>query len=58
LFLLDHPGIDHFWFEFLYTPAVFMVLLVRSVWSPADRQLVKSKLRKKLKIRAARQRGI
>ena len=47
LFLLDHPGIDYFYHEYLYAPAVFLKLLVKSTGSPADRKLVAAKLRKK-----------
>lgn len=46
LFLLDHPGIDIFWYGFVTTPASFFRLLVRSVWSQADRQLVAGKIRR------------
>ena len=47
LFLLDHPGIDYFYHEYLYAPAVFLKLLVKSTGSPADRKLAVAKLRKK-----------
>lgn len=49
LFLLDHPGIETFWYKFITTPISFTRLLVRSVWSQADRHLVAHKIRKKWK---------
>ena len=49
LFLLDHPGIETFWYKFITTPALFTRLLIRSVWSGADRHLVAHKIRKKWK---------
>ncbi len=45
LFLLNHPRIDLFWHEYLYAPALFLKLLVSSIWSRSDRKLVIAKLR-------------
>lgn len=46
LFLLDHPGIDTLWYGFIYAPASFILLLVRSIGVAADRQLVAGKIRR------------
>ncbi len=48
--LLNHPLIDHFWHEYVYAPAVFLKLLVRSVGVPADRKRVALKIRNYFKL--------
>lgn len=51
LYLLNHPRIDHFCHEYFYAPALFLKLMVSSIWSATDRKLAVEKLRKKSRLK-------
>jgi hypothetical protein len=45
LFLLNHPGWDAFYHDYLYAAAIFTGLLISSLWSITSRRLVGKKVR-------------